>query len=319
MIISQTLLQEPKCVLDLVVPDWSVCHRENPELEKLLKMTRIVTYTRGIGCQPGTLSCQFGHGKEDHILTSMAEFLPNALEVNVSYSSEYIRQFYRCHTHVFNLGTGNIPMETVEDVLVSNWKDLLPLRGQRMKALLPFDDEPIDTIKVRMIPFATPIYEHLRHIAVHSPLELMKIHAEGLNKDGRAVHQQQVEALNNALDLDRSAHLWLSWSQMPNLESVFLDLRLYSHDLNTERRCLSKLHVIARAQEMGRHLRLKTLLLAGLQSYSFETEYDGITAEHIENWNEIDGEPNWFKIFSPSVREGGKIILVDKLADSLQK
>ncbi|KAI3332447.1 hypothetical protein HD806DRAFT_480588 [Xylariaceae sp. AK1471] len=319
MIVSQMLVAEPRCALDLIVPDWRICNRENAELNKSLakhKINRIVTYVRGTGFEFGTLSCNFEHGEKDHILTSIADFDHNAVTVNVGFSSEYTKEFYRSHTHVFTLGTSDLPGEIVEEVLVSNWRDVLPLRSRKAKAILPFDDAPTDAVKSRALPHSVPIYQYLRHIAVHSPLELMQTNAESLKMSGRVGDQFNVEALNNALDLDRAAHLWLSWSQMPNLESVFLDVRIYSHDLNTERRCLSKFQIMDRAQEMGRNLKLKMLMLAGLQSYSFRTEYEGVTGRHIEQWDEIDGEPNWIKIFRPAIRAGGRIVLVDRLVDN---
>lgn len=316
MIISQTLVAPPKCAINMVVPEWRICGRETPKIEKLLGITRIVMYIRGMGFQVGTLSHQFGNGR-DHILTPMADFDPNAFALDVKLFSEHTRQFYRSHTHVFTLGTSDLPSGMVEEALGGDWGKLLPLRSKRLKDILPFDDEPIDIVKRGDGSVPVPIYQHLRHIAVHSPLKFMQVTAENLNLGGYVDHENKTEALNNAIDLDRSAHLWLSWSRMPNLESVFLDLRIYSHDLNTKRRCLSKFQVIDRARVMGRHLQLKTLMLAGLQSYSFHTAYEGVTARVIEEWDLIDGEPNWIKIFRPAMRGGGKIVLIDRLLDSL--
>ncbi|KAI0444049.1 hypothetical protein F4803DRAFT_561106 [Xylaria telfairii] len=317
MVISQTLLASPVCGINMVVPEWSICGHETPKIERLLGITRIVTYIRGMGFRVGTLSHQFGHG-HDHILTPVADFDPNAFAFDVKLSSEHTRQFYRSHTHVFTLGTSDIPTAMVKKALGDNRGKLLPLRSQGLKDILPFDDEPIHIVKMGASSASVPIYRHLRHIAVHSPLTFMQVTAENLILGGSADHERKTEALNNAIDLDRSAHLWLSWSRMPNLESVFLDLRIYSHDLNTKRRCLSKFQVIDRARVMGCHLQLKTLMLAGLQSYSFYTAaYEGVTARVIEEWDSIDGEPNWIKLFRPAVREGGRIVLVDRWTDEL--
>ncbi|KAI0196337.1 hypothetical protein EV127DRAFT_497736 [Xylaria flabelliformis] len=315
MIISQTLVAPPKCAINLVVPDWSICERETPQVEKLLRITRIVTYVRGMDFQVGTLSCRFSHKDKDHILTPDTDFDLEAFALDVRFASEYTRQFWRSHTHVFTLGTADIPHGMFEKALGSDWGNLLPLRNHRLKAILPFDDEPIDVVKKRSSLVPIPIHQYIRHIAVHSPLELMQMTAENLRLAGYIGDKKKFEALNNALDLERSAHLWLSWSKMPKLESVFLDLRIYSHDLNTKRRCLNKSQVMDRAQEMGRHLQLKTLVLAGLQSYSFNVAYDGVTARDVENCELIDNEPNWIKIFRPAIRGGGKIVLVDRLTD----
>ncbi|KAI0489473.1 hypothetical protein F4859DRAFT_460984 [Xylaria cf. heliscus] len=315
MIISRTLVALPQCAVNLVVPDWGVCQRETPEIEKLLGITRIVSYIRGIGFQVGTLSHQFHHGDEDHILTPMTDFDPNSFALNVELYSEYTRQSYCSHTHVFTLGTSHIPSGMLEEILGSDLANHPPFRSQRLKFILPFDDQPSHVVERRAGLSPVPLYRYLRHIAVYSPLELMQMTADNPSSAADFGRESKTEALDHAFDLDRSAQLWLSWSQMPNLESVFLDLRIYSHDLNTKRRCLSKFQVIDRAREMGRHLQLRTLMLAGLQSYSFHAAYQGVTARDIEEWDLLNGEPNWVKIFRPAIRGGGKIVLVDRLTD----
>ncbi|KAI1297605.1 hypothetical protein F5Y03DRAFT_386898 [Xylaria venustula] len=314
MVISQLLEVEPRCALSLVVPDWGICRKENSGLDRAI---RILTYTRGTSwSKVGSLSCSFGHGDDDNILTPMARFNPNAAALNEPFSSEYIQASYRSHTHVFTLGTEYAPRVATQDVLASDCSTLRPLQSQRPSSILPFDDESTNTIKMEACPTSTPIYKHIRHIVFHSPLEFMQVkaHSSGIVWD---VESPDVEDFNIVLDLERSAHLWLSWSRMPNLESVSLDLRIYSHDLNTERRCLSKVDIMHRAAEMGRTLQLKTLVLAGLQSYSFYGVYNGETARDLEQLDTLDGEPNWIKIFSPAVREGGRIILIDRLVDDI--
>ncbi len=318
MVISQFLTAEPRCALSLVVPDWRICRGEAPKLDKPQGATRILTYTRSMNFfEVGSLSCSFGHGDRDHIFTPMAYFEPNAIALDEAFTLEYIRTLCHNHTHMFTLGINNIPDEAVDELLQRDRRSLQPLRSQRLRAILPFDDEPTDTAKMRAYQASVPIYQHLRHVAVHSPLELLQESVHTFGMVGNMDNRRNMEAFENALDLDRSAHLWLSWSQMPNLESVFLDLRIYSHTLNTERRCLSKFDIIERAQEMGCKLQLNTLVLAGLQSYSFYAVYNNETAEDIERLDTLDGEPNWIKIFRPAIREGGRIVLVDRLTDEL--
>ncbi|KAI1733566.1 hypothetical protein F4680DRAFT_463058 [Xylaria scruposa] len=316
MIISQTLVAPPKCAINLAVPDWNICERGTPHIEKSLRITRIITYVRSMNFQVGTLSCQFSHEDKDHILTPDIVFDLEAFALDVKFSSEYTRQFWRGHTHTFTLGTSDLPSGMIEKALGSDCGNVQPFRNYRLRAILPFDDEPIDVVKIRSALAQIPIHQYIRHIAVHSPLHLMQVTAENLRLAEHVGHEK-IEAMNNALDLERSAHLWLSWSKMTKLESVFLDLRIYSHDLNTKRRCLSKFQLIDRAQEMGRHLQLNILMLAGLQSYSFNVAYDGVTAQDVEDWDLIDNEPNWIKIFRPAIRGGGKIILVDRLTDGM--
>ncbi|KAI0100678.1 hypothetical protein GGR51DRAFT_551410 [Nemania sp. FL0031] len=317
MVISHVTAAEPRCALSLVVPDWGICPTENSEPQVSSRIVQFVTYARGMGVRVGTLSYNYEHGGNGHVLTPARDFDPNVVALNVTFCSEYTRNYYRNHTHVFTLGTTDLRGGTVGGVLGNDWRDVQPLRSLKLKNILPFDDEPIELVKRRASLTPNPIYQLLRHIAVHSPLELMQVNADSLQMEGDAGGRVDSETLNNALDLDRAAHLWLSWSHMPQLESVFLDLRIYSHDLNTRQRCLSKFQVMERAKEMGRHLQLKILVLAGLQSYSFHVVYEGVTARDIEQWEEIDGEPNWIRIFRPAIRGGGKIMLVDKLFDNV--
>ncbi|KAI1345368.1 hypothetical protein F5Y01DRAFT_309109 [Xylaria sp. FL0043] len=315
MVISRLQEAEPRCALNLIVPDWRICGQETSGLEESRQVARILTYTRGDFLQVGSLSCNYGHEDGDHIFTPAARFDPNIVALDERFASEYVQALYRNHTHVFALGINAASAEVHEKVLSGNMKklDLEPLRSQKLRGILPFDDEPADVVKVGAYPDSTAIYKHVRHLAVHSPLELMEpsTHTSGILED--AERQYKVEAVDYVIDFDRSAHLWLSWSKMPKLESVYLDLRIYSHDLNTRRRCIGKDEIIHRAEEMGRNLRLKTLILAGLQSYSFYRVYNNETAQEIEQLDTLDGEPNWIKIFKPAIRAGGKIVLVDKL------
>ncbi|KAI2606568.1 hypothetical protein GGR54DRAFT_644182 [Hypoxylon sp. NC1633] len=315
MIISSAIDSEPRCALDLLVPDWSTCIRGNPELEKELDLTRIVTYTRGVGKQSSTLSTMFGHEYRGDILLSMKSLDDNILRLNAWYCNEAVRSFFQEGTQTFHLGVGDLSDDVAKESSQKSWNKSFPIRGERLKDILPFDDEPIETIKRRM-PSGTPYtFRLLRHIVVHSPLTLMKVDACSLAGPDTKISDANLELLDVAIDLDRGSPLWLSWSQMPMLESVLLDLRIYSHDLNTDRGCLCKSDIIGRAQEMSRWLQLKLLVIAGLQSYSFETSYKSYTAERIEEDDEVDGEPNWIKVFMPAVRPGGKLILVDRLID----
>ncbi|KAK5634726.1 hypothetical protein RRF57_010439 [Xylaria bambusicola] len=310
MLISQLLAAEPKCALSLVAPDWNICRGGAVEPDKPMVATRILTYMRGVGIsRVGTLLCQLRHDDKDHIPTPMASFDPKIVALGEGFTTEYIRLLYRTHTHVFTLNINKPSSDVIGILPKDNSGNAQPYRSELVKSILPFDDEPTNSMKMKAYPTLTPIYKHLRHIAVHSPLDLIHMDANALGITSC------INKGYNALDRDRSAHLWLSWSQMSNLESVFLDLRIYSHDANTERRCLSKFEIIARAREMGRRLRLKTLVLAGLQSYSFYATYNGESARDIEQLDTLDGEPNWIKIFRPAMREGGQIVLVDRLTD----
>jgi hypothetical protein len=233
----------------------------------------------------------------------MTDFDLDVATLNTSFSPEFTREFYRTHTHVFALGP----------IRVNDFEGIHPYWSQNANGILSFD--------YLYEPRLVPILPHLRHIAFYSPLEMMQVNSRSLAAAGKTNSCKESESMLDALDImldcARTAHLSLSWFEMANLESVFLDLRIYSHDLNTARRCLSKFHIINAAKEMGHYLQLKTLMMAGLQSYSFfhVGDEDLSTARDIEEWDELEGEPNWIKIFRPAIREGSKIVHVDRLDD----
>lgn len=322
MVISQMLVTEPRCALGLVAPDWHICGAEaDGSPRRSPGLFQVVTYTRGMEFRTGALSCSSSHGDGDHILTHMADLDPNVMALNAGCAWEHTRELYRRNTHVFTPATSDMPEEIIDEIarslgIDSDRINSIPRRrSRRSELILPFDDESPGITKPEPDLFTVPLHCHLRHIVVYSPLRLMDIDAETLSAPQNTHTQREIQDMNYALDRERWAHLRLSWSQMPQLESVFLDLRLYSHDLNTRWRCLSKYQIMDRAAEMGRHLQLRTLVLCGLQSYSFYTTYKGLTAQDIERENKIGDQPNWIRIFRPALREGGRIVLVDRPED----
>ncbi|KAI1397278.1 hypothetical protein F4819DRAFT_503575 [Hypoxylon fuscum] len=303
----------PRCALDLLVPDWKACNREDPLRERALKLTRVVTYMRGVDGKGDNFTTTFGHDDGDHIFLPMKSLDDRILRINTRYHSETLRSYFNEGTQVFQLTADTIPSDATGESFLVNWRDAFPMRGQRSRSILPFDDEQPGALK-RKIPNGSPyIFKLLRHIVIHSPLALINVDARTMIGIDAKISDDNLEALNKAIDLDRASHLWLSWSEMPMLQSVLLDLRIYGHDLNTDRGCISKGEIVERAKEMGRWLRLKLLVIAGLQSYSFNTSYELYTAKRIMEDDEVDGEPNWIKIFMPAVRPGGKLVLVDRL------
>ncbi|KAI0484864.1 hypothetical protein GGR56DRAFT_615905 [Xylariaceae sp. FL0804] len=303
MICAESNRRAPQCALDLLVPDWKICRRPNPLLEKQLQISRVVTYIKGSQNESGHLSWSFGHDKCDHVMLPMRHFDDKLALVNAWCNQECFWDFFRHGTQAFHLDEHSSP-----------------LRGSRAQGILPYDHEQPGLAGERACYGSTPIFTQLRHILVHSPLRLLGLNARDIiGRSSQMVDDEPeragLQALEAHFDAHRAAHLWLSWSLMPNLRNVLLDLRIYSHDVNTERRILSKWRVIQRAEEMARHLRLELLVLAGLQSYSFATRYDGISAEEIEEAPHIGGEPNWIRIFQPALRPGGKLVLVDRVTD----
>ncbi|KAI1136909.1 hypothetical protein F5Y05DRAFT_419831 [Hypoxylon sp. FL0543] len=314
-ILSRAMDSDPICAFDLLVPDWSVCKRENPLIEKYLEMTRVVTYTRGSDRKASSLTVNFDHNDRDHIFLPMKSLDDRLLRLSKTCHNDAVRSFFQEGTQVFHFSTDSVPENVGDESFLNYTERAFPIRGRRTLDIIPFDDETARSPKKVMPDGETHLYKILRHVVIHSPLSLMDVDARIVVGPESQINDVNLEALDIDIDFDRAAAMWLSWSQMPKLESVLLDLRIYSHDLNTNRGIVGKNEIIRQAREMGRWLRLKLLVIAGLQSYTFETSYHSYTAKRIEKDEEIDGEPNWIKIFMAAVRPGGRLILIDRLMD----
>ncbi|KAL7628030.1 hypothetical protein AAE478_002226 [Parahypoxylon ruwenzoriense] len=303
-VLSKAMDSKPMCALNILAPDWNVCNWQNPQVGKASEPARVVTYIRGAEGERGTFSATVGHEDVDHIFLPTKSLNERFLKLDKSSHDECMRLFFQEGTQIFQLDAGGLPTNIKDEQFLEHWRDAFPLREQRLRDIMPFDDERVGTGKLETPNGSPHIFKLLRHIAVNSSLALMDVNARSLAGQETGVSGPNLDALDMAIDLDRASHLWLSWSQMPMLESVLLDLRIYSHDLNSERGCISKDEIKKRAGEMGRWLRLKLLVIAGLQSYSFETNCKSYTAAQIEEEDELDGEPNWIKLFMPALRPG---------------
>ncbi|OTA91080.1 hypothetical protein M434DRAFT_13395 [Hypoxylon sp. CO27-5] len=314
-VLSYAMDADPTCVLDLLVPDWHVCQRKFRRIERQMEVSRIVTYTRSSDSEASSFRVNFDHDDSDHVFLPTKSFDYRILRLGLFYGNEVIRAFSKESVQVFKFSADAIPANITEESFLEPLVNVFPIRGRRTVDVLPYDDETSPRPKKKTPGGETYIFKLLRHIVIHSPLRLMYADARRIVDPDTQISDANLEALDMDIDFDRASSLWLSWSQMPMLESVLLDLRVYSHDTNTWRGIVSKEDVIRRAREMCRCLRLKLLVIAGLQSYSFKVSYRCYTVQRIEEDDEIDGEPNWFKLFMGALRPGGKLILVDRLAD----
>ncbi|KAI2617610.1 hypothetical protein GGS26DRAFT_576245 [Hypomontagnella submonticulosa] len=273
--------------------------------------------TRGLAFETSTLSVSAEHGLSDeHILLPRKSIDDQLLRLNKWCYNEVIRLSFQGSAQVFRLAADTPPADVARKSFSEKWRDLFPLRGRKAQDILPFDDERPRLPKQRT-PDGVKIFKLLRHIIIHSPPTLMKVDARSLVGPNMEISDVNLSHLDTAIDLDRASPLWVSWKRMRKLESVCLDLRVYSSDLNTERGCINKVEICERANEMASWLQLDLLVIAGLQSYSFATTYAFIPPERIETDDEIDGEPNWIKIFRRALRPGGRLILVDRLMNML--
>ncbi|KAI5865135.1 hypothetical protein GGS23DRAFT_411029 [Durotheca rogersii] len=312
MILSRAMDSQPRCALSILAPEWDMCNQETPAATEGM---RILTYTRGAEGEVGTFSATTGHGDADHIFVPMRHLDSSIMGIDQFSRDECTRLFFLESTQVFQFTAGGLPADIKDQSFLERWRDVFPLRGKRMRDILPFDDEPTDAPKLKVPGGTSPRFKLLRHLVVNSPLSLLKVNSHTMAEHETGISDETLTALDMAIDLDRASHLWLSWSQMPMLESVLLDLRIYGQHLNTTHGCLSRDSVKKQAVEMGRWLRLKLLVIAGLQSYILETDLAPCTAAQVEEEDEFHGDPNWVKIFMPALRPGGKLVLADRLDD----
>ncbi|GAB1310872.1 F-box domain-containing protein [Madurella fahalii] len=142
-VLLQSVSETPTCVFALLCPEWNVCERKYTALEKILRSTRVDTYT--LPSHPGEkghISTTFEHGQHDHIRFPL---MRDPRYVNgEALSGFYHREMVRAWTgecaivvgqelsHVGRLWRA-MPREEVEELLI--------LRERRNLGLLPFVDD----------------------------------------------------------------------------------------------------------------------------------------------------------------------------------
>lgn len=169
------------------------------------------------------------------------------------------------------------------------------------------ENQPFHMIKHLIFNADAEFVEATAHDFVHTP--------DAFNGVARAN-----EALLQArLDFEQCCGLFLRWDMMPQLESLFVDLRAYSVGyVGTE--VLEQ----AAANMSSSGLQLKLLVLVGLRSEEFYPGHDELHIEEVEDSHEeyefdpatapageLSPEPNWIRLFRGAVRPGGELILVD--------
>lgn len=166
------------------------------------------------------------------------------------------------------------------------------------------------------------LFQRLRHLVVNSVPDLVGLRPYELGSPSNTrwpgVHVD-IAQLEERLDYERRANLLLRWQALEQLESLFLDLRGYSCP---DTRYLDEEDVIDLACSLrGKNLAL--LVIAGLRSWEWYPGLEAMTIEDVGKgaWNarrrawvdEERDEVNWWLMFAPAVRPGGRLVLVDKL------
>jgi hypothetical protein len=167
------------------------------------------------------------------------------------------------------------------------------------------------------------LFRRVRHLVVNTVPALAEVDASDLAMSPSTwttEASQNLVALTERLEYERRANLLLRWDALERLESLFLDLRGYS--LPRGARFLYE-HDVARLAASLAGKRLALLVVAGLQSWYAYRGPDVLGIEEVEAgvWDaqrEVFVDPgrggcvNWWKMFKPAVRPGGRLVFVDK-------
>ncbi|KAH6854215.1 hypothetical protein B0I37DRAFT_349566 [Chaetomium sp. MPI-CAGE-AT-0009] len=346
-ILAQSLSYPPTCALALLCPEWCICDRPDPELEAILRTTRVDTYTLPLNpptaTEPlGTISTTFDHTECDHILLPFMRDPREAYNItstatgdkNEQLSPGDPRQAYHQTTYDDdddgsndddnNGKDGWLPPD-LQQALVRRWASSSvvvvsqPPAPRRLRpAWEHMDSRAIERMvllrgdaAVRLLPYEDD------NVAVCDVLD------ESVDPwvDVRRMESMAAVSLWGRLHKDRLMHFHVRWEALEQLETLFLDLRGYSAEYSTHNN--TEISRIA-GMLQGKHLKL--LVIAGLRSWQFYPGCEPMTLEEVsrgELGGELDPNPglytsgrfgrevNMFKSFQGAVRPGGKLVLVD--------
>ncbi|KAK4152452.1 hypothetical protein C8A00DRAFT_34868 [Chaetomidium leptoderma] len=166
------------------------------------------------------------------------------------------------------------------------------------------------------------LFQRLRHLVVNcvpafAGLEAFDLGTVPSTWDLQA--SRNLVCLAERLEYERLANLLLRWDALERLESLCLDLRGHTLPKN---RYLYVEDVVGLAQSLaGKGLGL--LVVAGLRSCGWYPGPYALTMDEVEGgvwdasleaWVSERGqkEVNWWKMFKPAVRPGGRLVFVDR-------
>ncbi|KAK5658794.1 hypothetical protein OQA88_1606 [Cercophora sp. LCS_1] len=338
------------CIFQILVPDWRLCDCHKPAIERLLKLTRIDTYSTPSASDPGSISSNFNHSSTDHIHVPVMEDCRGLDTLGPFYHRELVRTWASQSTVVVN---------QVKPPVGFLFPDLPPLqhilRDEEAMALLPFDEKKTgqryeihhrfhrlsETDRISEAPGSyelptfkndapTPAYELIRHLVLNTPLEILKLNPADvgtppISRSYSPVVRDNVGRIGLALWNERKAFFELDWRKMKNLETLFLDLRGYSSNAASN---LDMFDIAGLSHSLAGS-NLKMLVIAGLRSYDMWPGVRPLTLEEVEEEDtdmdrtvdtpimggSCNDGVNWFGMFKNAVRPGGKLILADRQID----
>ncbi|KAJ0159515.1 hypothetical protein CTA2_9547 [Colletotrichum tanaceti] len=299
-ILSEVLTVSSPCALSLFIPDWGVCsHAANP-VNAIYDLQRIDVYIRGAAGARGRFETRVRHDNHDHMLLPLME------QAN---SGALVRELTRRFPAAMEWA-----LQDLEQRRLRSFEQLWP-RG------------PDDEIG-RCMAGGALVFRECGGTACGTRYD-DGLDTGGPTPAGGAVlprHMmlngvprdpwQQLRLRRNALTnyrlkmrifVERGPELLaVDWAAMTQLETLFIDLRAYGRDRGSED------GIRLGAAGMG-CLRLRCLVVAGLRSGARYVRPTGWRACDWEaDETEVDGGMNWVKVFRGAVREGGRLVFVDR-------
>ncbi|KZL63576.1 urea transport protein [Colletotrichum incanum] len=300
-VLFEFLTVSSPCALSLFVPDWGVCTHAADPVNAIYDLQRIDVYTRGASVVRGRFETRVGHDHTSH------EFFPMVKQMTPNDSralmmGELARRFSAARERA---------LRDVERHGLRCFEQLWPAG-------------PDDEIGKCMAGGALVFREHSE--------TTRGICADGLDTGSTAAKQakprhlmfsgfprdpwRELRLRRNALTrfrlemklfIERGTELLaVEWSAMTQLETLYLDLRAYGRGQANED------SIRLGAAEMA-CLQLESLVIAGLRS---SDRYARPPGWQLCDWEtdekEVDGFVNWVKVFCGAIREGGRMVFVDR-------
>lgn len=295
-VLSELLPVSTACALELFVPDWGVCAHATDPVNEIYDLQRVDVYTRGIGGGRGKLDSRAHHGDDDHafypskkemdprVLRALLQRFPVAMEWALR---DRARNCLRCFRQLWPRG----PDDEIGKCM-SGGGLVFGEGGRPAHALSVEGPAAGPALGVGQLP---------RHLMFN-----------GFAKDPWFQLRLRRNALTNfgvemKIFIEVGASLVeVEWGALAQLETLFLDLRAYGRDQPQE-------EAIRKGAAGMKCLRLECLVIAGLRSgnrYVRPAGWESCEWERDER--EIDGEVNWVKVFCGALREGGRLVFVDR-------
>lgn len=297
-VLYELLTSSPACAFALFVPDWGVCAHGADPVNRIYDLQRTDVYTRSSedGDARGTLVSGVPHDENEHLLFPSPSADPHSGDP---------------HSGDPHAACGLTEQLAAKFPAALEWA-LRDVERERVRVFQQaWPRAPDDAVGRHMSTGALVFNQATRRGCDglgEPPRHLM---FNGAPRDPwlqlrRRGDRATRAAFEMRLVVDAGAEmLELDWAAMPQLESVFLDLRAYGRGEMEEE------GIRRGAARMG-CLRLCRLVVAGLRSGTGAPRQEAESCD----WEHDDGEPgggvNWVKVFCGALRPGGRLVFVDR-------